>query len=477
MWDTIRAGEIWQGEITNQRKDGSLYIEEQVITPVLNDQGEVFRFIAMKQDISERKKAQAREDRRRMMLEKVLDLGKTVTQITDLTDCLRHIHQSIQIELGFDRVGIFLYEESTSLIRGVFSTNQAGEIVDTSRYTQKASDSEAWLNALSNPMGITFLENYSETHPSSELGDMVGVKEHVSLAAWAGEKPMALISADNSITHRKINIEDLEALQLFAGYAGLAIENARWNAELEARVADRTAELETANQELQSFTYTIAHDLRAPARAMIGFSGLLDETLTGQVELDPISRNYLTRVHNGAKRMGKMIDELLEYTRLGRTPLRQETIDMNALVNQLLIKFKHTLKGRDLEITFDRLPDCEGDSKLIEQVWSHLLDNAIKFSEARPTTQIKISTGMEKDIPYYKIEDKGIGFDMKYLHKIFGVFQRLHIEDDFEGTGMGLALAERIIERHGGRIWAVAEPDRGAAFSFTLAAKPQEKGA
>ncbi len=432
------------------------------------ENGVLVRSWGLQRDITDRRDIEAREENRRLLLEKVLELGIKVTQETDLQLCLREIHQSIQKGLGFDRVGLFMYNEQNNEIRGTYGTSRTGEMEDTSWYSQKALESEAWVNALSQPTKVTFLQNYTSLNQPSYGNEMFDVREHVSLAAWAGEKPVALIAADNVITQRPITPEILEALQLFAGYAGLAIENARWNAQLGERVAERTAELQAANQELQSFTYTIAHDLRAPARAMIGFSGLLEESLTEQVNLNPISKNYLNRVQSGAKRMGQMIDELLDYTRLGRTPLYKQAVEMSIIVNRVLEKLSEETHGKPLELTITPLPACEGDARLLEQVWHQLLTNAIKYSQTRPTIKIEIGAGLHERLPYYFIRDNGIGFDMKYFDKLFGVFQRLHIEDEYVGTGMGLAIVGRIIERHGGRIWASAAPDQGATFFFTL---------
>jgi len=420
------------------------------------------------QDMTSRKQTELREQHRRELLEKVIEQGKIVTQCTNLQDCLRQIHQSVQKGLDFDRVGVFLYEEQTDLVRGTYGTSRTGEIEDTSWYSQIAAESTAWRNALNQPTGVTFLHNYTEVIQPPQEDEMFGVQEHVSTAAWVGGKPVALITVDNLITQRAITPERLEALQLFSGYAGLAIENARWNAELEQRVAERTAELEAANQELQGFTYTIAHDLRAPARAIIGFTDLLDESLAAQADLPPTSRSYLLRVLHGAKRMGQMIDELLEYTRLGRLPFRKEPVNMQELVELVLEKQQDKLSKRQIKIVQQKLPPCEGDPIMLEQAWSHLLSNALKFTRPRPVAEIEVGAGIADGVPYYFIRDNGIGFDMQYVHNLFGVFQRLHIEDDFEGTGMGLALVGRIIERHHGRIWVEAEVGKGAAFYFTL---------
>jgi light-regulated signal transduction histidine kinase (bacteriophytochrome) len=276
---------------------------------------------------------------------------------------------------------------------------------------------------------------------------------------------------DNALTRQPMTEEKLETLKLFAGYAGLAIENARWNATLEQRVIERTAELETANRELQDFTYTIAHDLRAPARAMIGFSRLLQEENAGQ--LDTSGQHYLNRVNYGARRMGQMIDELLAFTHLGRQTLRREPVDMLALVHHVLEEFQPERVGRQIEVIIGSLPDSEADPEMLEQVWRHLLSNAFKFTWDVPHPRIIIGVKKQNGEQQYSVQDNGVGFDVQHTSKLFGVFQRLHLEEEFEGTGMGLAIVHRIVQRHGGKIWAEAEVDKGATFYFTLAPRQE----
>ena len=233
--------------------------------------------------------------------------------------------------------------------------------------------------------------------------------------------------------------------------------------QLELRVAQRTAELAAANRELESLVYTIAHDLRAPARAMSGFSQLLEEHSSER--LDGESQHYLHQLQQGAQRMGQMVDGLLAFMRLGRQPIRKQTVDVAALVQDVMVELQSETDRQPVSLTIAELPACDAEIGLLRQVFTHLLSNALKYTRGRNPARVEIGW---QDGAYF-VRDNGIGFDMRYASKLFGVFQRLNRAEDFEGTGVGLAISRRIVERHGGRIWAEAEPDKGATFYFTLA--------
>ncbi len=465
LWNTLANGRVWHGELVNRRKDGSAYMEEQTITPVRNEQGRVFRYISIKQDITKRKQAEEQESRRREMMEKVIEMGKAVTKTTEPQRCFFEIHQGIQKGLGFDRVGVFLYDESTGRVKGVLGTNRAGEIEENSAFSESVYDQKGWLNVIDNPSSINLVQDYDKENLKANP-EMKGVKQHVTLSAWAGEKPVALITADNLVTGREFTEEQLEALQLFAGYAGLAIENAEWNAQLERRVNERTIELVAANKELESLAYAIAHDLRIPARAMHGFASILMETEAGKLGSESLRR--LNRIRDSAKLMGQQVDDLLEFMRVGRISINHQPVNMNSLVKAARARLERKMEGRDIRFVAHDLPACKGDQFLLRQVWVNLLDNAIKFTSLRPQAEIEIGGQVVNGKTEYYIRDNGAGFDMRFTGNLFGAFQRLHHPDEFEGTGMGLAIAQRIIQRHGGRIWAEARKDEGAAFYFTL---------
>jgi PAS domain S-box-containing protein len=238
------------------------------------------------------------------------------------------------------------------------------------------------------------------------------------------------------------------------------------NAELEQRVRDRTAELEAANKELEAFSYSVSHDLRAPLRAVGGFSRIVVEEYGPH--LPEKAREYLADVQSGARRMGQLVDDLLAFSRIGRAAINRQTIDAQKLVEDCLREVTTTPDARRIDARVADLPPCRADLSLLRQVWLNLLSNAVKYSGKRNPAVVEVGATAGPDGPTYFVRDNGVGFDMRYAHKLFGVFQRLHRAEEYEGTGIGLALVQRIVQRHGGRVWAEAAPDAGATFYFSL---------
>jgi light-regulated signal transduction histidine kinase (bacteriophytochrome) len=240
----------------------------------------------------------------------------------------------------------------------------------------------------------------------------------------------------------------------------------RLNAELEQRVLKRTAELEAANKELEAFSYSVSHDLRSPLRTVDGFSQAVLEDYAEQLPEE--GRRYLQTIREGAQRMGVLIDDLLTFSRLARLPLHKQAVNMTRIAREALEELNGQRKGREIDLRIGDLPSCEGDSALLKQVWVNLLSNAIKYTRKREAAVVDVGSREEKGETVYFVRDNGAGFEMQYGHKLFGVFQRLHRADEFEGTGVGLAIVQRVVHRHGGRVWAEAAVDRGATFHFTL---------
>jgi PAS domain S-box-containing protein len=240
------------------------------------------------------------------------------------------------------------------------------------------------------------------------------------------------------------------------------------NEALEHRVTERTAQLEAANQELAAFSYSIAHDLRAPLRAISSFSWMLLDGYAPQ--LDAEAQGYLQRVCTNALHMGRLIDDLLTFAHLSHRPLRKQPVAPVDLVREVLEDLRREYEQRRVDIAVSEMPPCHADPALLRQVWVNLLDNAFKFTRPREVARIEVGSQDIAGACAYFVRDDGVGFEMQYVSKLFGVFQRLHRSEDYEGTGVGLALAQRIVQRHGGRIWAEAEVDRGATFYFTLGA-------
>jgi signal transduction histidine kinase len=238
------------------------------------------------------------------------------------------------------------------------------------------------------------------------------------------------------------------------------------NTDLEHRVAARTAELEAANKELEAFSYSVSHDLRAPLRAIVGFSKLLIED-HGQ-QLDAEARRKLEVIQGEGARMGQLIDELLAFSRLGRKSMQVNELDMTELARTTFAGLNGPHERAHADFQLGVLPRAKGDRVLVRQVWTNLLSNAMKFSSKRPSPRIEVSGISDEREHVYFVRDNGAGFDPRYRTKLFGVFQRLHSSSEFPGTGVGLALVERIVVRHGGRVWADGKPDEGATFCFTL---------
>lgn len=239
---------------------------------------------------------------------------------------------------------------------------------------------------------------------------------------------------------------------------------ARWRLERDAE--QRLAELQAANRELESFSYSVSHDLRAPVRAIAGFARLLYED-HGKV-LDEEALRLLAVVRKNAQKMGVLIDDLLDFSRMGRQAISLEELDMNELARDVLDEARLAEAERTFELRIAPLPSVEGDRVLIGQVWENLLTNAVKYTRGREPAVIEISAEATESEITYHVKDNGVGFDIRFADKVFKVFERLHVATEFEGTGVGLALVDRIIRRHGGRVWADAKIDGGATFHFSL---------
>ncbi len=244
----------------------------------------------------------------------------------------------------------------------------------------------------------------------------------------------------------------------------------RLNADLERRVAERTGQLHDAMKQLEAFSYSVSHDLKAPLRAISGYSRALLEDYGPQLEDE--ARGYLESIARGAERMGQLINDLLAFSKLGRKEMALAEVNMSELARTVFEEIRRAAPERKLECQLADLPPARGDRAMLHQVWVNLLSNAVKFTRQREHAVIEIggsSNGSQQNT--YYVKDNGAGFDMQYANKLFGVFQRLHSSEEFEGTGVGLAIVQRVVQRHGGRVWAEGKVNEGAAFYFTLPAE------
>jgi len=278
-------------------------------------------------------------------------------------------------------------------------------------------------------------------------GTLVVVASRCSLRRDQHGHPVAVMETNNDITERK-----------------------RWEAHirgLNQELAKRSTELEASNKELEAFAYSVSHDLRAPLRHMAGYAELLQKT--AGAALDAKSLRFMAMILEAAKRMGDLIDDLLAFSRIGRAETQWTHVDMNQLVADVVAELRRETAGRDIAWSVGSVPACDGDRSMLRLVLVNLLSNAVKFTCGRPRAVIEIgSTSAGDGEVVVFVRDNGAGFDMRYVHKLFGVFQRLHRADAFEGTGIGLATVQRIIHRHGGTVRAEGAVDQGATFTFSL---------
>jgi PAS domain S-box-containing protein len=287
-------------------------------------------------------------------------------------------------------------------------------------------------------------------HTASD-GRQFVVSSRWSLQRDEQGNPVAILETNNDITERKAAEEGLRKL----------------NEELEQRVIERTHELQAVNKELEAFAYSVSHDLRAPIRHIAGFTQLLQNN--SRSSLDEKSTRYVNMILDAASRMGSLIDDLLAFSRIGRAEARVSDVDLAGMIKSIVSEQTVDGNGRNVNWRIGDLPKCVGDSSMLRLAFANLVSNALKFTRTRQPAEIEInSSGDGADEVVIFVKDNGVGFDMKYKDKLFGVFQRLHSQDAFEGTGIGLATVQRIVHRHGGRVWAESNIDSGATFYVAL---------
>jgi signal transduction histidine kinase len=273
------------------------------------------------------------------------------------------------------------------------------------------------------------------------------------------------VAESRHAVHVDLDRED-EIGRLAESFNAMATKVEQGRLDLELRVELRTAELRAANKELEAFSYSVSHDLRAPLRAIAGFVQILEDEHSSQFDAD--ARRALERVKVNARRMGQLIDDLLAFSRIGRTTMTRQTVDVTALA-RAAADDAIAASPHPIDVVVEPLPPCYGEPALLQQVFANLLSNAVKFTSRASPAAITIGAKSDGETVYF-VRDNGVGFDERFAEKLFGVFQRLHRLDDFEGTGVGLAIVHRIVSRHGGRVWAESKVNAGATFYFTLPA-------
>ena len=426
-----------------------------------------------RQELSERILAREREFKRRVMMEKVIRIGKTVTaQTPDLRIALNRIWDGVRNGLDFDRVAIFLYDPTNNSMQGSYRTDRSGWMSEEWDMRFGIDGAGSFFRiVLSQPDGYYFTQDYAgERNLSQRPGHpMEGVKHYAAVAVWAGDKPAAIICVDQLTSGRVIMDEQLEALRLFAGYAGLAIENARLNAELKERAQEREnfiQELGNRNAELERFTYTVSHDLRSPLVTIKGFLGMLNKDL--QENRPEKVQNDLQRIAGAADKMGDLLSDLLELSRIGRIINPPEEVDSARLIQDALDSVDARLRSKNVTVNIlPDLPKIYGDRIRLREVFENLIDNAAKYMGGQTSPVIEIGAKEQNGECIFYVKDNGMGIEPAYQTRIFSLFEKLNPAS--EGTGIGLTLVKRIIETHGGRVWVESDGfGMGAVFWFAV---------
>jgi PAS domain S-box-containing protein len=452
----IRHGEsVEHFETVRVCKDGKKIDISATISPIKDSSGAIVGASKIARDITARKQAEEKlaeqaEELSRQTEELVRSQQGLQTQTTLLQSVLDSIGEGLVVA---DAQGRFiLWNPAAEKIVGLGAASLPSQEW-TEHYGLYLPDTVTPLPPEQNPLARAIHGEASTAEMfvlNPELAEGVWIEANAHPLRDANGTPRGGVVAFRDITQRRADERKIRQL----------------NEELEERVVQRTAQLQAANQELEAFTYSVSHDLRAPLRHIAGFSGILVEEFGST--LDPQARHYLQRIQDGTRKMGQLVDELLALARLGRQSPSLQVAGLNSLVEEVVFLLKPEYDGRDVEWKVARLPFVECDPTLIKQVFQNLLSNALKYSRPRSPAVIEVGHTEKDGEPVIFVRDNGVGFSMKYADKLFGVFQRLHRSEDFEGTGVGLALVHRIVHKHGGRIWAEAELDHGATFYFTL---------
>lgn len=420
LWFTIANGKIWRGELKNKSKNGNYYWVDCTIVPFLDERKEPYQYLTINIDITAKKLT---EDllKDTGSLAKVggweLNLKNMTVRWTEEVSRIHGLEPGITPPLE-DAINFYAPEARPVIAAAVNNAIATGASYDLELPFINAQGKHLWVRAI----GKAEFENH---------------------------KAVRVYGVFQDITVQKEAKDEIEKL----------------NEGLEQKVKERTIQLESANKELEAFSYTVSHDLRAPLRAINGYAKILEEDFSDK--LGDEGKRRINIITSNAKNMGNLIDDLLAFSRLGRKELEKSFADITRLTEQCIAEATLTMK-HTAAIKVNSLHPVMADVKLIKQVIINLLMNAIKYSSKSDSPFIEIKSEDIGDKIVYSVRDNGAGFDMKYVHKIFGIFERLHSSDEFEGTGVGLAIVQRIINRHGGDIWAEGKVGEGAVFYFSL---------
>jgi PAS domain S-box-containing protein len=436
--ENVIKGEVFTNlELERSRKDGSRIPIGLSIAPLRDSTGNVYALMSIATDITKRKEA---EEALRESEERLRQIASSLREVIWLRDV--KTRQVLYVNPAFEKLTGWTCE----------SFYADPDIVAKSIHPE---DKDRIIKALDQRLeGHSYFEEHRIIRKD---GNVCWVSSRSFPVQNEAGEVFRWASIMEDVTERKQTEEEIRRL----------------NAELEERVLERTSQLEAANKELEAFAYSVSHDLRAPLRHIDGFLGLL--RLENSTTLDTQSQHYMENISDAAKRMGLLIDDLLSFSRMGRQEMSKAQVDIANLVQEVIGEFSPETEGRHIKWKIADIPKVRGDQAMLKIVLVNLISNALKFTSKREDAEIEIGTMPDSDMEtIFFVRDNGVGFNMDYADKLFGVFQRLHHVDEFEGTGIGLANVRRIINRHGGRTWAEGKVNSGATFYFSLPISKQE---
>ena len=466
----VERGEPYDLELVLITSRGRRKWVRTIAHPVVED-GRVIRVLGSFQDITEKKQTE-----RRLAIQGAV--GQVLSTASSLAEAMPLVLSELARMENWDFAGFWLIDDTGGALRCDQWWAREGlvraELVartETVRFEPGVGlPGRVWQSGT--PIYSADLAHDTNYLRAAEAA-RAGLKSALGFPILQGDAVIGVVdflAAESEAPDREL----IDAFAMIGRQIGLFLQRRKaeeevrmLNAELEERVQQRTAQLEESNRELEAFSYSVSHDLRAPLRSVDGFSQALVEDFGA--ELPAEARRYLGLVRDGAQRMGALIDDLLAFSRLNRQSLQMTDVDMDRLVAGVIAELRAEAAGRRIEVGVGKLPPAQGDSALLRQVWVNLLSNAFKYTSRCDAARIEVEGWRTDDgVCHYRVRDNGAGFNMKYAHKLFGVFQRLHRAEDYPGTGVGLAIVQRILHRLDGRISAEGEEGRGATFIFTL---------
>lgn len=551
LWATIANGKIWKGELKNKAKDGAIYWVDTTIVPFLDEKGKPYQYVAIRTDITERKKAEERliesEKKYRHLFEnnpmpmwiidlstfKFLDvnnmamlqygysrqefLSMTAMDIRPEEDAALFL----QLDHGFKKnnpqynKGIWRHRKKDGTIIQaeviahdiLFEGTEARLVLSHDVTEQKKAEEKIiasekqFRNTLDHMMEgaqiigfdwrYIYINDALAKHAKYKRDEMIG---YTVMEKFPGIEESEIYKVYQRCFNERVSIHleneftfpdgtvgwfELSFLPIPEGIFILSIDITErkkaeqkvleLNGELEQKVISRTEQLRKMNEELEAFSYSVSHDLRAPLRAIIGFSAILQEEYMNT--LDDEAKRITGVIINNTKKMGQLIDDLLTFSRMGRQEVLKTYINTGKMVDEIISETERKENNaKKINWVIHSLPPVMADISTIKQVWINLISNAVKYSAKAAVQRIEIGTFMQDGQIAFFVKDNGVGFEEKYKDKLFGVFQRLHSADEFDGTGIGLAIVDKVISKHGGKVWAEGEVGEGASFFFSLPA-------